>query len=288
MIRRTFAALSLAGLLVAAASEAPAQSAQPPLQDRWPAPAQQMEQRGAPEAPAQAAPAAPEPAPAPAAPAPAAAPASAPAAAPRAAPPATKRAQNPERKAARTAAKPTPAPPTTVACTGVFSRESSHQALESAFNVKNVTFAEVEGGPEGSKLMASVLFPADPKRRLEVLWENEDERTEVHRIVITGQSAWTGPKGLRLGMPLDAVEKINGKPFKLRGFDPSNSSVAIDWQDGALASLPGGCNVGLFFAADPTAPQSARAEATAAEFLSSDEVIRTLKPTVTEILFGYH
>jgi hypothetical protein len=279
MIDRFFAALLLAGIALAAPVGARSQSPQPPLQDRWPAPAQELEQRAAPpaaEAPAQAPQAqapAPEQAPAPSAESPPAK-------------PAAKPAPKPERAPAREARKPAPQP-TTVACTGVFAPNSSHQALESAFNAKNVSFTEVEGGPVGSKLMASVLFPNDPKRRLEVLWQNEDERSETYRIVITGQSTWSGPKGLRLGLPLAAVEKINGKPFKLQGFDQSNSSVAIDWQDGALASLPGGCNVGVFFAADPKTPQAARAEAAGEEFASSDAAIRAVKPTVTEILFGY-
>jgi hypothetical protein len=271
MIDRSFAVLLLAGIAVAAPVGARAQSQQPPLQDRWPAPAQELEQRTAP--PASETPAQPPQA-------------QAPAPAPSTEAPASKPAPRPARPPARETKKPAPQP-TTVACSGVFARNSSHEALASAFNAKNVSFTEVEGGPEGSKLMASVLFPNDPKRRLEVLWQNEDARTDTYRIVITGRSTWTGPKGLHLGLPLAAVEKINGKPFKLQGFDQSNSSVAIDWQDGALASLPGGCNVGIFFAADPKAPQSARAEAAGQEFASSDAVIRALKPTVTEILLGY-
>jgi hypothetical protein len=309
MIDRTFVIPLLAGIAIAAPVGAGAQSSsEPALQDRWPAPTQQLEQRAAP-------PAATPPAAAPAvetstpqAQVPAAPPAPSPepssqAPAPRSAAPVptAKSGPRPERKPAGEAKKPArqpashPAAPrqgTAVACGGVFSHNSSHQALETAFDAKNVAFMEVEGRPEeggqeGRKLVASVVFPDDPKRRLEVLWENEGARTDVYRIIITGQSAWTGPKGLHLGLSLAAIEKINGKPFKLRGFDESNSAAAIDWQEGALDSLPGGCSVGVFFAADPTVPQSVRAEAAGAEFLSSDPVIRAVKPIVTEILFGY-
>jgi hypothetical protein len=56
-------------------------------------------------------------------------------------------------------------------------------------------------------------------------------------------------------MSLAAVEKINAKPFKLQGID--QLSATIDRQDGALASLPGGCNIGVFYAADLKIPQSA-------------------------------
>ncbi len=278
MIDRSFVALIVAGIAVTASTPAWAQSAQPPLEDRWPAPSQQREQQTPPSAPGPAT----QPA---QAPTPATAP-SAEAPKPGAEAPAAKPA--PRRERAQTTKKPPAAKPTTVACSGVFAADSSHEALESAYNAKNVTFTEVDGGPAGSKLMGSVIFPSDPKRRLEVLWRNEDARTDIYRIAITGRSTWTGPKGLRLGMPLAAVEKINGKPFKLKGFDQSNSSATIDWQDGALASLPGGCDIGVFFAADPKSPQSAREEAAAdQEFISSDAAIRAVKPVVTEILFGY-
>src|SRR5262245_60764503 len=87
--------------------------------------------------------------------------------------------------------------PRVIACNGVFAKESSHLKLATRYDSRNVTFTEVDG-PEGTKLMASVLFPKDPKRRLEVLWQNEASRSDTHLIVINGQSTWTAPKGLRL------------------------------------------------------------------------------------------
>src|SRR6266545_4278006 len=141
-----------------------------------------------------------------------------------------------------------PAPPRqparAVACSGVFGKESSHLKLAQAFDSRNLTFTEVDG-PEGSKLMASVLFPRDPKRRLEVLWHNEGSRSQTNLIVINGQSTWTAPKGLRLGLPLVALEKLNGKPFKLRGFGVEREGSVINWLGGALDNLPGGCQAGV-------------------------------------------
>jgi hypothetical protein len=292
MIDRSLTALILAGIVATVSASAHAQSAQPPLQDRWPAPTQQLEQQTTPPAPDAATQPAQAPAPA-AAPEPNAEAPKSNAEAPK------PNAEAPKPSAKAPAAKPAPgreqakakkpaAKPTTVACGGVFAPDSRHEALESAYGAKNVTFTEVESDAAGPKLMATVIFPNDPKRRLEVVWRNEDARADIHRIAITGHSTWTGPKGLRLGMSLAAVEKINGKPFKLQGFDQSNSSATIDWQDGALASLPGGCDIGVFFAANPKAPQAAREEAAADhDFLSSDGAIRAVKPVVTEILFGY-
>src|SRR5215470_17606394 len=98
---------------------------------------------------------------------------------------------------------------------------------------------------DGPRLMASVLFPNDPKRRLEVLWQNEAARSDTHLIVINGQSTWSAPKGLRLGVALAALEKLNRKPFKIAGFDQPNPGSVSDWQGGALETLPGGCRLGI-------------------------------------------
>ena len=176
--------------------------------------------------------------------------------------------------------------PRTIACSGVFSKDSSHLKLATHYDSRNVAFTEVDG-PEGSKLMASVLFPTDPKRRLEVLWQNEASRSDTHLIVINGQSTWSAPKGLRLGMALPALEKLNGKPFKLSGFDQPNGGSVTDWQEGALDKLPGGCRVGVRLVADAKAPEAARNELMGKEFLSSDPKLRAVKPIIAEILIGY-
>ena len=158
--------------------------------------------------------------------------------------------------------------------------------IAAAFGSQNIEFTEVEG-PENSKLMASVLFSKDPKRRLEVLWKNEAARTDTAMIAINGQSAWTAPKGLRLGLAIAALEKLNGKPFTLSGFDQPNGGSVIDWQGGALASLPGGCSVGIRLTPDDKAPEAARGAVAGKQLVSSDAVVRAAKPKIAEIIVGY-
>lgn len=174
-----------------------------------------------------------------------------------------------------------------VSCSGAFAKDSNHLKLATMFDSKNVAFTEVDG-PDGTKLMASVLFANDPKRRLEVLWENEAARSGTALIVINARSAWTAPKGLRLGQPLAAVEKLNGKPFKLSGFDKDNIASVADWQGGAMERIPGGCKIGVRLSLDPKAPEAARGEVTGdKELLSNDANLRAVRPTVAEIIVGY-
>jgi len=236
--------------------------AQAPVQDRFPA------DEGT---PAQAKPAAPAVAPA----------KPAPAAKPKAAKPAEEEAapEKPKHVAA--------APAHTVACNGAFTKDSSHMKLATAFGSQNVTWDDVDG-PGGSKLKASVLFPKDPKRRLEVLWTKPDARTDLQLVAINRDSTWTAPKGLRLGMTLAAVEKLNGKPFELTGFAKDTGGSVQSWDGGALAELPGGCKVSLRFEPDPkVSPEVRNDVAIDKEFASSDTAMKKAAPKVVEILIGY-
>jgi hypothetical protein len=183
-------------------------------------------------------------------------------------------------------AKP-PEPARAVACTGNFAKDSGHLKLAQVFGSQNITFADVDGD-DGATLKASVLFPKDPKRRLEVLWDDDITRAGTRMIVIDGQSTWTAPKGLRLGLPLAALEKLNGKPFKLLGFGKDGLAPVSDWNDGSFNTWPADCMLGLRLKADPKASADARAAvAGEKEFLSSDAAVRAVKPAVGEILLAY-
>lgn len=180
-----------------------------------------------------------------------------------------------------------PALPQVIACDGVFGPDSNHVKLAAAFRAKNVTFAQVDAG-SGGKVMASVLFAKDPKRRLEVWWSRPATRSDTHLIVINGQSNWAAPGELRLGMTLAELERLNGKPFKLLGFDKSAVATLSNWNGGQLAALPGGCKVGLSLRAALTTPSAALGALPAdREISSGDGALQSVNPTVSEILVAY-
>jgi hypothetical protein len=174
-----------------------------------------------------------------------------------------------------------------VTCSGIFGKDSSHLKLAMTFESKNITFTDVDADG-GAKVQATVLFPKDPKRRLEVWWSNPAARSETHLIVIGGQSTWIAPGGMHLGLTLAQLEKLNQKPFKLKGFNKDNVAAVSGWDGGALTDLPGGCISGVSLRADPKASADAvGAFAVDKEYSSSDPAIRAVKPTVSEILIGY-
>jgi hypothetical protein len=182
--------------------------------------------------------------------------------------------------------KPQPQPARMVACSGIFAKDSSHLKLATFVGADNITWGQVDG-PEGSKLSATILYPRDPKRRLEVLWNLDASRSDTQLIVINGQSTWGAPKGLKLGMPIAALEKLNGKPFTLKSFGGENGGMVTGWDNGALSSLPGGCKVGVRFAPDPKAPPPGEEIAGGKDVTSNLPALKSAAPKVAEIIIGY-
>ena len=119
------------------------------------------------------------------------------------------------------------------------------------YDPKNVEVSEVEAG--SAKTMASIIYPKEPRHRLEIWWSNVDKRKDTYLIAINGASTWMGPHGLRLGLSLADLEKLNRKPFKLKGFDKGKVAAVTDWDGGTLAALPGGCKAGVFLRAEAKA-----------------------------------
>jgi hypothetical protein len=171
---------------------------------------------------------------------------------------------------------------TAVECSGPFAKDSGMLALAVTYDSRNMIFTHetVQGVPVG----VTVLFPKDARRRLEVWWQNSN-RTGTYLIDIAGKSIWTAPKGLRLGLDIEQLQKLNHKPFKLKGFDQDGVASVADWDGGELAALPGGCKAGVNLEAKN---KTAAGELPAKDQYSSDDpAMRALKPWVSEILIGY-
>jgi hypothetical protein len=104
---------------------------------------------------------------------------------------------------------------------------------------------ETVDGPEGSTYQVTAIFPKDPKKRLEVVWRDEAKRKEPLSVDVKAEgSQWTGPGGVALGMPIAEVERRNGKPFTLAGFQWDMWGWVLDWKGGQLpaASKGVGCD----------------------------------------------
>ncbi|MGZ5003561.1 MAG: hypothetical protein ACXWBM_10250, partial [Chthoniobacterales bacterium] len=103
-------------------------------------------------------------------------------------------------------------------------------------------------------------------------------------IVINGQSTWVAPDGLKLGLPIAAIEKINKKPFKMKAFSGENGGLVTDWNGGTLVSLPGGCKVSVRFAPGAAPPGELAGDK---EIQSNNPALKTAAPKAAEIILGY-
>ena len=88
-------------------------------------------------------------------------------------------------------------------------------------------------------------------------------------------------------MTLEDVERLNGKPFKLRNVDQEYGGIVTDWRDGAMEHIPGGCRVCVRLEPSKnTSPQTYGA-LEGDQFLSSDPRVGAFHATVREIYTTY-
>jgi len=174
-----------------------------------------------------------------------------------------------------------------LACSGAFGPDTSHAKLAAEFGARNVVFKEVDG-QEGTKDKATVLFDDDPTRRAVVYWRNLNTKTNPSRIDVNAPSTWSGPGGIRNGLPIKEVEKLNGGAFKLNGFGWEGSGFVSSFK-GALAAPPGGCTLTARFEpgiANPLPPKFAAITGDK-DVASSHPLMRRARPQLSEWSVNY-
>ena len=70
-----------------------------------------------------------------------------------------------------------------------------------------------------------------------VVWHDEKLRRRPATIRVDFKSGWHAVRGLHVGTELAEVEKLNGKAFKMTGFDWELGGRVSNWQGGALAKM---------------------------------------------------
>jgi hypothetical protein len=170
-------------------------------------------------------------------------------------------------------------------CEGPFSSDSDHKRLVTAFGRSNVTRTIVH--EEAEEIQASLVFPKDQARSVEVIWHDQKARKRPAAIQVSG-NGWYGPKGIRVGMTLSEVESLNGRPFLLYGFSWDFGGTVSDWKGGSFASLSGGCRLIVIFSPDPKSDEAVQMKvASDNEFGSDQAEIKAVSPRVEKIGVSY-
>jgi hypothetical protein len=174
-----------------------------------------------------------------------------------------------------------------------FSKTTDQAALVKRFGRENVVNAKLDGA-EGETIQGTVVFPKDPKRRLEIYWADTAKKRGLGSIAIKDKSEWLVkvPGGARptvgLLTSIDELEEVNGRPFQISGFGWDMGGNTTGWKGGKLDQKIGGCFFSARFDPDPKAKEKALAKVSGEkDFGSSDAALRAVKPTLSSISLGW-
>ncbi|BCU76117.1 hypothetical protein [Luteolibacter sp. LG18] len=128
-------------------------------------------------------------------------------------------------------------------------------------------------GAEGETIPGAIVFKGTD-REIQVVFNPEGDEKEIVEVRIVGKG-WKFPDGLARGMTVEQVEKVNGKPYKVSGFD---------WDYGGYADFTGGKLAGKvsvrFNHGDKELDKSLIGDRSLS---STDKKLREAKVTATEI-----
>ncbi|MFG1373948.1 hypothetical protein V5F32_17360 [Xanthobacter oligotrophicus] len=167
-------------------------------------------------------------------------------------------------------------------CAGPFAGDASEAVLAARFGAGNVVFRTVPG-PEGTTFKATVLFPRDPARRVEIAWKDEKRRRRPEHVSVAAASRWMTAEGLGVGSGLAAVEAANGRPFTMAGFGWDYGGTVTDWNGGRLARS--GCR--LLLRLEPTPGAPADDVDGDRDFRSDAPAMRAAKPVIYEMMLMF-
>jgi len=181
-------------------------------------------------------------------------------------------------------------PPAFTCDGGPFSKAVTNKSLAEAFGGANVKRASAVD-EEGYRYGYTKVFPNDPKKSVSVIWFDSSDRKGPHTIVVDSGAFWVGPRGVRVGMSVEELERANGRPFQFWNFniDPSGMGAGevSDWKGGALHQIMQGCALAVTLGvADQTAFTT---KFPAVELMSNDQGVHGsgLAVRETKLLFEF-
>ena len=163
---------------------------------------------------------------------------------------------------------------------------TSEKDLIAYFGAKSVKRQTVNLA-EGETSNGTVIFPNDPKKRVTFIWKDVKKRDLPEVIRIEDQpSLWRLPNEITTGTSLIELEKLNGKVFKMSGFDWDYGGNILSWNNGKLESLlksksgKVSATASLAPAKDKNSPEDLSGDK---EILSSNASMHKLNPVVVTL-----
>lgn len=178
-----------------------------------------------------------------------------------------------------------------LSCVGPFAENATVADLEAAFGPANVVRADVYVG-EGFSEPGTVVFPDDPARRIEILWDDPKAQSGPASVLLSEGSTWrvAVADGLTIGIgdTLEDLEHVNGAPFSLQGFGWDYGGYAFGFESGRIGTVPGGCLAQPRLDMSRTADPDAALPVSGDQVLSSDDpAVRAVAPFVWRLALGW-
>jgi hypothetical protein len=168
-----------------------------------------------------------------------------------------------------------------ITCLSPIAPDDTERSLKQRFG-KDAVVQDLPGA-EGEKYRGLVLFPKAKDRRIEVAF-TDDKAMRASGLTLrdAGKTSLWSVNGVTIGSSLADVQKANGKPFLVSGFEWDYGGLVTDWKGGALGRpLQGGCTVTIRFGKNAGAPKSLMGDGVKAA--SDNATLVKWAPVVTEI-----
>ncbi len=167
---------------------------------------------------------------------------------------------------------------------GPIQANTSQDDLIKLFGKDNLQETQLEG-PEGESYPATIVFPNDPAKKVEIVWKDAVGKRNPGEVTVRGtKGAWKTSQGITLGTGLKDLETMNGAPFTISGFGWDYGGHVLSWGQGKLSALP----KRLILQFDPKAnPKATDKDVLAVsgdkDFKSNLPALQRLNPGVSEI-----
>jgi hypothetical protein len=174
---------------------------------------------------------------------------------------------------------------------GVVNSQMTEVGLVAIFGRDNVTWGDIGVG-EGETEPGTILFASDSYRRLEILWTDNKRRAlpKQAQIFGSGKSRWETTAGISLGTSLKELERLNGKPFRLYGFEVDYEGTVRSWDGGNLAKKLG--DLGVVIRLRPSKKTRATSDeintiSGYTEFHSDEPMMQKANPETYQIIWTF-
>jgi hypothetical protein len=139
-----------------------------------------------------------------------------------------------------------------ITCTSPVAPDDSAKSLIQRYGQEAVIQDDLSTGVEDITYKGVVLLPQAADWRIEVSFMDETmNRVAGLTLYNKAMTSHWNVAGVTLGSSLAEVQKINGKPFLVNGFDSDFAGFVRNWKGGALGRpLPGDCTITVRFGKD--------------------------------------